>query len=119
MICFRGVSLFRSDGLMCAARLLRLELIRLDTGGPVIGLLPLCRYEQGSVALQPGDVLLTFTDGISEAMNVKDEEFGEERLVAAVKPALTLAPRALITHIMSAAKPQPKAALCSRASIFW
>jgi sigma-B regulation protein RsbU (phosphoserine phosphatase) len=77
--------------------------IRLDSGGPVIGLLPLCTYEQGSVVLQPGDVLVTFTDGISEAMNLEDEEFGEEGLIAAVTPALSLAPGALITHIMAAA----------------
>ena len=56
------------------------EVIRLDTGGPVIGLLPLCSYQQGSITLQPGDVLIAFTDGISEAMNLQDEEFGEEGL---------------------------------------
>ena len=79
------------------------DVVRLDTGGPVIGLLPQCSYEQGSVALKTGDVLVTFTDGISEAMNVEDEEFGEERLIAAVGPAQNLAPAALIAHIMAAA----------------
>jgi sigma-B regulation protein RsbU (phosphoserine phosphatase) len=79
------------------------QVIRLDTGGPVIGLLPECRYEQGSVTLNAGDVLVSFTDGISEAMNASDEEFGEERLIAAVSPARTLSPPALITHLMTAA----------------
>ena len=79
------------------------QLIRLDTGGPVIGLLPVCRYEQGKVALRVGDVLIAFTDGISEATDPRDEEFGEERLIAAVEQALNLSPDALIAHIMAAA----------------
>ena len=48
-------------------------------------------------------MLVAFTDGISEAMNLRDEEFGEEGLIAAVEPALQLAPAALIAHIMAAA----------------
>jgi sigma-B regulation protein RsbU (phosphoserine phosphatase) len=79
------------------------QLIRLDTGGPVIGLLPVCRYEQGSVTLRDGDLLVAFTDGISEATDSQDNEFGEERLIAAVERALTLGPAALIPHIMAAA----------------
>jgi phosphoserine phosphatase RsbU/P len=79
------------------------KVIRLDTGGPVIGLLPVCRYEQGNIVLQPGDVLVMYTDGISEAINAEDQEFGEERLAATVAAAQTLAPAALITHIMAAA----------------
>lgn len=79
------------------------QLIRLDIGGPVIGLLPRCAYEQGSVALREGDVLIAFTDGISEATDPRDEEFGEERLIAAVEEARNLSPDALIAHIMAAA----------------
>jgi sigma-B regulation protein RsbU (phosphoserine phosphatase) len=79
------------------------KVIRLDTGGPVIGLLPVCRYEQGNIVLQPGDALVMYTDGISEAIDARDQEFGEERLAATVAAARTLAPAALITHIMAAA----------------
>jgi len=79
------------------------DILRLDTGGPVIGLLPACGYEQGSVTLAVGDLLAAFTDGISEAMNADDQEWGEERLIASVLPARTLAPSALISHIMTAA----------------
>lgn len=57
---------------------------RLEPGGTVIGLLEDAAYEQGSVILRPGDVLVAFTDGISEAMNLADEEWGEERLLATV-----------------------------------
>ena len=62
------------------------DLVRLDTGGPVIGLLPECGYEQGEVQLAPGDLLVAFTDGVSEAMNAAQEEWGEERLLPLAAP---------------------------------
>jgi serine phosphatase RsbU (regulator of sigma subunit) len=46
----------------------------------VLGVFPEWPYEQAEVSLAPGDRLLLFTDGISEASNARDEEFGEERL---------------------------------------
>ena len=58
---------------------------RLEVGGTVVGLLETFPYEQGSVTLGPGDLLIAFTDGISEAMNRADEEWGEERLLASVE----------------------------------
>jgi sigma-B regulation protein RsbU (phosphoserine phosphatase) len=80
------------------------EIIRLDMGGPVIGLLPTCVYEQGSVALRAGDLLVAFTDGISEAMNADDQEWGEQRLIEVVLSAREVAiPAALISQIMAAA----------------
>ena len=61
------------------------EVLRLEDGGPVVGLFKPARYSQAKVALQPGDVLVLFTDGISEAMNATDEEWDEERLIDAVR----------------------------------
>ncbi len=61
------------------------KVTRLEVGGTVVGLLESFAYEQGSVSLQPGDTLVAFTDGISEAMNSADEEWGEERMIAAVQ----------------------------------
>jgi sigma-B regulation protein RsbU (phosphoserine phosphatase) len=49
---------------------------RLDTGGPVGGLLPSFPYQQATIRLEPGDLLVAFTDGTNEAMNGKDEEWG-------------------------------------------
>ena len=54
---------------------------RLETGGPVLGVLPDFPYEQAAVTLNPGDLLLIFSDGFSEAMNRRFEEFGEDQLV--------------------------------------
>jgi sigma-B regulation protein RsbU (phosphoserine phosphatase) len=76
---------------------------RLDTGGPVIGLIEECVYRQGSVMLATGDILVAFTDGISEAMNAADEEWGEERLVDAVGPNGAMPARTLIDRLMTSA----------------
>jgi len=60
------------------------EIIRLSDGGMVIGLFPDCKFRESRVVLAPGDVFLAYTDGISEAMDSSDEEFGEDRLIAAL-----------------------------------
>ncbi|HEY7338915.1 MAG TPA: ADOP family duplicated permease [Bryobacteraceae bacterium] len=52
----------------------------LPAGGLIIGMFPVARYEEAAVALHPGDVLLAFTDGVSEAHDPAEEEFGEDRL---------------------------------------
>jgi serine phosphatase RsbU (regulator of sigma subunit) len=52
----------------------------LATGGMIIGMFPFASYEESVVDLQPGDVLMAFTDGVTEALNPAEEEFGEERL---------------------------------------
>jgi phosphoserine phosphatase RsbU/P len=56
----------------------------LDKGGTVIGLFPKSEYERGSVDLAPGDILVCCTDGIYEAMDVNDDEYGTERLAKCV-----------------------------------
>lgn len=61
--------------------------IRLEDGGPVVGLLPGVPYGQGKVQLQPGDRIVIFSDGVSEAMNGAGDEFGDERLLAAIHAA--------------------------------
>lgn len=53
---------------------------RLTKGGVILGVLPDQQFAQATVTLQPGDQVLLYTDGISEAMNADGEDFGEERL---------------------------------------
>jgi sigma-B regulation protein RsbU (phosphoserine phosphatase) len=77
----------------------RHDVLRLETGGPVIGLMPDCTYSQGRVTLEEGDVLVLFTDGISEAMNAAGEEWGEERLTQVVVANPALPARELIELI--------------------
>ena len=57
----------------------------LGEGGPVLGVFRDAPYCGGSAVLRSGDTLVLFTDGITEAMNANDEEFGDERLLAAVR----------------------------------
>ena len=56
------------------------EIEQLSVGGTVVGMFPDMDYEEATVELCPGDVLLVFTDGVPEAHNPENEEFGEERL---------------------------------------
>src|ERR1019366_4908735 len=58
------------------------EPIQLTEGGMVIGLFEDVQYDRGHVKFQTGDVLLLCTDGITEAMDTQNEEFGMERVVA-------------------------------------
>jgi sigma-B regulation protein RsbU (phosphoserine phosphatase) len=48
----------------------------------VLGVLPAAKYEQGQLPVHSGDRLVLYTDGITEARNDADEEFGEDRLLA-------------------------------------
>ena len=61
------------------------EVRRLEAGGLVVGLLPVAVYEAQTIRLEPGDLLIGYTDGISEAMTADEEEWGEERLIASVQ----------------------------------
>jgi serine phosphatase RsbU (regulator of sigma subunit) len=54
-------------------------------GGVALGVLPDARYEERPVALQPGDVLLLYTDGVSEAESPTGEQFGTRRLEQCLK----------------------------------
>src|SRR5262249_22241713 len=57
----------RSSGGAC-------QVLRLETGGSVVGLLPQ-RYQRGLFSHEAGDLVVLFTDGVSESMNVRDEEW--------------------------------------------
>jgi predicted permease len=57
----------------------------LPAGGTVIGMFPETSYQDAAVSLGSGDVLLAFTDGVVEAHNAAEEEFGEERLKALLR----------------------------------
>ena len=57
---------------------------RLDRGGSVMGLLDGLSYEEGTVTLEPGDILIAYSDGVTEPEN-EFGEFGEERLIEMVE----------------------------------
>ena len=53
----------------------------LKGGGPVLGILPGVTYEQRACRMEPGDMIVIFSDGVTEAVNPKGDEFGEQRLI--------------------------------------
>lgn len=57
---------------------------RLSCGGAVLGVFSDAEYEQGQVSIASGDRIVCFTDGVTEAHTESDEEYGEERLLAAI-----------------------------------
>jgi serine phosphatase RsbU (regulator of sigma subunit) len=61
------------------------EVRRLEEGGLILGILPESRYETGETVLAPGERLVLFTDGVTEAANEQDEQWEEERFVALLR----------------------------------
>ncbi len=74
---------------------------RLTVGGLPLGILANAGYESASVVLQPGDWLAIYTDGVVEAMNQRDEEYGEQRLVQVLDAGATSTPDELLRRLMS------------------
>ena len=56
-------------------------------GGMVLGILPDGKYESGHATLEPGDLMVLYSDGVPEAANDRDEFYGDERLAAALGSA--------------------------------
>ena len=62
---------------------------KLNGGGPPLGIFPRSQYQSNQVHLHVGDVLIAYTDGIVEALNPHQEEFGEDRLRSIVHSSLS------------------------------
>jgi serine phosphatase RsbU (regulator of sigma subunit) len=77
---------------------------RLDVGGIVLGLFANVSYEQEVVQLEPGDTVVVFSDGVSEALDTAGEEFGDDRIRAAVEPALSQPPQFVLDALLAAVK---------------
>ncbi len=75
------------------------QITRLESSGSPLGMFPDMFYRQETVYMNPGELLLVFTDGIIEAMNASDEEFGEFRLANLASAHRHLPPSALIDVI--------------------
>jgi serine phosphatase RsbU (regulator of sigma subunit) len=73
----------------------------LETGGPVLGLLPMARYEYETITLAPGDLVVVCSDGVTEARNVANEEFGRERLLDSLKAMHGAKPDAALDQLLS------------------
>lgn len=77
---------------------------RLNAGGIPLGMLGDFTYEEESTPLEPGDTLIIYSDGVTEAMNKNGELFGEERLAAILADSHHDTPELIIDRMLSAIK---------------
>ena len=82
-------------------RLRGLDIESLKAGGVPLGILKDAQYESGQTLLQPGDVLAIYTDGVVEAENVGGLEFGEDRMIAALRALPTGTAQQRIQQLMA------------------
>ena len=74
---------------------------RLDVGGLPMGIQSEAKYESASVALGPGDWLIIFTDGLVEAENAHQDEYGETRLLGAIAAGAASTPAEMLNRLMA------------------
>jgi sigma-B regulation protein RsbU (phosphoserine phosphatase) len=85
---------------------------RLETGGVVLGLFDSATFEEETLKLEPGDLIVLFSDGVTEAMNSESEEFTDERLIACASAHLGETPQQVLdalladVHAFCAGEPQ-------------
>jgi len=73
----------------------------LETGGMIVGLLPEVEFECATVELEPGDLLVACTDGITEAMDVGGDEFTRTRLAELVSNLRAGAPEEIMDAVLA------------------
>jgi phosphoserine phosphatase RsbU/P len=73
---------------------------RLTSGGLPLGIQAEAQYESGTVTLQSGDWLLIFTDGLVEALNNRDEEYGEQRMLDVLHAGSAATPEEMLRRLM-------------------
>jgi len=71
----------------------------LPAGGPVMGILKNIKYPAEQRMLEPGDVVVMFSDGVTEARSVADEEYGEDRLVGELMELRHLPAEAIVQAV--------------------
>lgn len=81
---------FRADG----------EIQTLTAGGPLLAALEEATYDAEVVTLNPGDVVLMYSDGLTDTHNLRGEMFGEERLTQAMRHARELSARRISDYLM-------------------
>jgi len=75
---------------------------RLETGGVVLGLFERAAFEEETVTLMPGDLIVAFSDGVTEAMNPDGEEFTDDRLLACANAHRGGTPQEVLDALLAA-----------------
>lgn len=78
------------------------EIELLEAGGLPLGLMSFAEYESGEISLGHGDVLVVYSDGVSEANNIRDDEFGLDRLKNVIKAHISRPAAAIRDKVESA-----------------
>ncbi len=99
-----GVLTYTNAGHNPAILIGRNGVSRLSRGGTIVGVFPDAVYEQAAVTLEPGDLLVVYSDGVTEAFDQQSEEFGEERLLACLVAGHDLPPDELVASVMTTVK---------------
>lgn len=77
------------------------EIRELEAGGPVLGLLPAAQYHHGTTQCQPGDLLVLYSDGVVEASDASDREFGMERFAAILRKSFRRPPAEVVKEVLA------------------
>jgi sigma-B regulation protein RsbU (phosphoserine phosphatase) len=77
---------------------------RLEKGGLIVGLFEHATFEDESLQLEPGDYIVVFSDGVTEALNLAGEEFTEERLLKCIDQHTGDDPTHLLAAVLSDVK---------------
>ena len=80
------------------------KLTPLDKGGLIVGIMPSVPYEEEKIPFNSGDLLVIFSDGVNEAMNAAEEEFGEQKLIDLIIKNRHESPENLIDIIINNVK---------------
>jgi serine phosphatase RsbU (regulator of sigma subunit) len=77
------------------------RLDRLEKGGPPLGLFDRWVFDEETVQLEPGDTIVVFSDGVSEALNVEGEEFGDARIAECARAQADSDPPAVLNALLA------------------
>jgi sigma-B regulation protein RsbU (phosphoserine phosphatase) len=77
------------------------RVLRLEKGGPIVGLFDWAVFEDDTVVVEKGDWLVVFSDGVSEALSATGEEFGDDRILSCIKEYRGQEPRGLIESLFA------------------
>ncbi|HWZ11499.1 MAG TPA: PP2C family protein-serine/threonine phosphatase, partial [Acidobacteriaceae bacterium] len=91
---------YENAGHSCPLLLRGSEVMTLQEGGTVLGIFAGAQYQDRSIQLAAGDCLILTTDGVTEAANGSEEEFGEERLTASAFSVRTHGANAIRSKIL-------------------
>jgi serine phosphatase RsbU (regulator of sigma subunit) len=74
---------------------------RLECGGPIVGLFEGAPYDEETVTLTPGDWLIIFSDGVSEALSAEGDEYGDARIVSCVQENAAVEPQQMLEALFA------------------